>query len=364
MAIDQSKVPTAIRRRAAQHLESIRGTPMAPGADGASLGSDVWPIYRPDLDEVAYYEFSVDLGGRGRRLATSAAGLSELMASREPSRTRSRRASNAAVIGRLDMTRDRGFIIVSAAAHDFPVPHWSLDRSPVSAQLAAAAEGGGAAIDRITKVDSLSYVGESKDGSLVARVGQLPALLEGLPHDLARIDAGNGTLTAQPTTEIRSDDKADGVEHEEKREAEKPPELKPLEVDDWGVFRERFADAFGPYLDDLRRQAAGAWRIEALIDEFGEGIHVGTTHRVALLEPEAVVELGGEGASLVKAYIDETTGSAALVIDVPEGTDIAQETDIDVTVSYRDGANERLRFFLVSARTPSNRRTASNEGGQ
>ena len=364
MAIDQSKVPTAIRRRAAQHLESIRGTPMAPQVDEARLGSDVWPIYRPDLDDVAYYEFSVELGGRGRRLVTSAAGLSELLASREPIRARSRRPADAAVISRLDVARDRGFIIVSAAAHDFPVPHWSLDRSPVSAQLAAAAEQGGAAIDRITKVDSLSYVGESKDGSLVARVGQLPALLEGLPHDLARIEGSNGTLTAQPTTEIRSDDKAEGVEHEAKREAEKPPELKPLEVDDWGAFRERFADAFGPFLDDLRRQAAGAWQVEALIDEFGEGIHVGTTHRVALLEPEAVVELGGEGAALVKAHIDETAGSTALVLEVPEGTEIDQETDVEVTVSYRDGTNERLRFFLVSGRTPSNRRTAPSEGGQ
>jgi hypothetical protein len=364
MAIDQSKVPTAIRRRAAQHLESIRGTPMAPGADGARLGRDVWPIYRPDLDEVAYYEFSIELGRRARRLATSAAGLTELLASREPSRSRSGRATSATVIDRPDLARDRGFIVASAAEHDFPIPHWSLDRPPVSAQLAASAEGGSAAIDRITKVDSLSYVGESKDGSLVARVGQLPALLDGLPHDLARIDAGNGTLTAQPTTEIRSDDKAEGVEHEEKREAEKPPELKPLEVDDWGAFRDRFADAFGPYLDDLRRQAAGAWQIEALIDEFGEGIHAGRTHRVALLEPEAVVELGGEGASLVKAHIDETAGSTALVIDVPEDIEIDQETDVEVVISYQDGASERLRFFLVSTRTPSNRRTTSSEGGQ
>ena len=364
MAIDQSSVPTAIRRRAAQHLESIRGTPMAPQAEGARLASDVWPIYRPDLDDIAYYEFSVELGRRGLRLSTSAAELSELLLRREPSRAKARRASSATLIGRPERARERGFIIVSAAAHDFPVPHWSLDRPPVSAQLAAAAESGGPTIDRITKVDSLSYVGESKDGSLVARVGQLPALLDGLPHDLARFDGGDGTLIAQPTAEVRSDDKAEGIEHEAKREAGQPPEIKPLEMDDWGAFRERYADAFGPFLDDLRRQAAGAWQIEALIDEFGEGIRVGTTHRVALLEPEAVVELGGEGASLVKAHIDERAGSTALVIEVPEGTDIAQETDVDVTVSYRDGATERLRFFLVSGRTPSNRRTTSSEGGQ
>ena len=53
------------------------------------------------------------------------------------------------------------------------------------------------------------------------------------------------------------------------------PDLKPLEVDDWGSFRERYADAFGPFLDDLRRQAAHAWEVEALIEEFGEGIQKG-----------------------------------------------------------------------------------------
>ena len=74
MAIDQARIPTPIRRRAAQHLESIRGTPMAPFGDGATLGNDVWPIYRPDLEEVAYYEFTVELGSKARQLVTSAAG--------------------------------------------------------------------------------------------------------------------------------------------------------------------------------------------------------------------------------------------------------------------------------------------------
>jgi hypothetical protein len=365
MAIDQSKVPVGIRRRAAQHLESIRGTPMAPNADGARLGSEVWPIYRPDLDEVAYYEFSVELGSGTRRLATSAAGLSALLsAERDTARLKAKRPPAGARLVRPLAASGQGFIVVAAAAHDFPVPHWSLDRPPVSAQLAAAAEGGGGAIERITKVDSLSYVGESKDGSLVARVGQLPALLAGLPHDLARLDRGNGTIVAEPGREIRNDDTAEGSEHQAKREADDPPGLKPVEVDDWSAFRERFADTFGPYLDDLRRQAEGAWQIEALIEEFGEGIRVGGTHRVALLEPDAVVDIGGEGASLVKAHVDETGGAPALVIDVPPGTTIDQETDLEVSITYRNGSSERLKFFVVSDRTPSNRRTTSSEGGQ
>ena len=43
-----------------------------------------------------------------------------------------------------------------------------------------------------------------------------------------------------------------------------PPDLKPIDTDGWPAFRERYADSFGPFLDQLRRQAAGAWEIEAL----------------------------------------------------------------------------------------------------
>lgn len=364
VALEQRKVPTVVRRRAAQHLESIRGTPIAPYADDATLGSEVWPIYRPDLDEIAYYEFTVEMGSKARRLATTAAGMSALIsAQRDTARSKARRPASGARITRPEASIGQGFIIVASGPHDFPIPHWSLDRSPISAQLAAAAEQAGA-IKRITKVDSLAYVAESKDDALVAQVGQLPALLAGLPHDLGRVGGETSILIANPARDIPNDDKAEGVEHRAEREGPPPPDLRPIEVDGWPAMRERYADTFGPYLDDLRRQAAGAWEIERLIEEFGEGIHVGQTHRVALLHPEAVVDLAGEGASLANVHIDERAGGAALVIEVPEGTVLDQEADLEVDLRYPDGVSERLRFFLVSPSTPSNRRTMPSEAGR
>ena len=186
MSIELAKVPLPIWRKAAQHLESIRGTPMAPNARNAHLSDEVWPVYRPDLEEVAYYEFGVELGSGPRRLVTSPAGLSELLAAERKTVTsaRSRRAE-VSLKERAGASRsaDRGFIVVSTGPHDFPIPHWSLDRPPVSAQLEASAEKGGA-IERIYRLDALAYVAELKDGSLVGRVGQLPGLVAGLPHDL------------------------------------------------------------------------------------------------------------------------------------------------------------------------------------
>ena len=104
--------------------------------------------------------------------------------------------------------------------------------------------------------------------------------------------------------------------------------------------------------------------MDALIDEFGEGIRDGETQRVALLDREAVVELSGEGARYVDARLDEDGGSPALVVSLAEGADISGELDLFVDIRHRDGADERLRFFLVSSKSPSNRRAASTEGGR
>jgi hypothetical protein len=51
------------RRRAARILESIHGTEMAPRGKGARLGDEACPVYRPDIQEVAYW-FCSDCGGR------------------------------------------------------------------------------------------------------------------------------------------------------------------------------------------------------------------------------------------------------------------------------------------------------------
>ena len=365
MSIELAKVPLPIRRKAAQHLESIRGTPMAPNARNAHLSDEVWPVYRPDLEEVAYYEFGVELGSGPRRFVTSPAELSELLAAERKTVTARSRRTEASLKERAGASRSasRGFIVVSTGPHDFPIPHWSLDRAPVSAQLEASAEKGGA-IERIYRLDALAYVAESKDGTLVGRVGQLPGLVAGLPHDLQRSAVGPSTLEATPTGEAKTDDQAEGVEHQVKRTEVQVPELKPIEVDDWGSFRERYADAFGPFLDGLRRQAAHAWEVDALIEEFGEGIRDGETQRVALLDREAVVELSGEGARYVDARLDEAAGSPALVVTLAEGADISGELDLFVDIRHRDGTDERLRFFLVSSKSPSNRRAASTEGGR
>ena len=97
---------------------------------------------------------------------------------------------------------------------------WSGHQS--DAQLQASGEKGGE-IERIYRLDALAYVAESKDGTLVGRVGQLPGLVAGLPHDLQRSAVGVSTLEATPTKEGKTDDQAEGVEHQVKRTEDRDP---------------------------------------------------------------------------------------------------------------------------------------------
>src|SRR5882762_8884489 len=105
MRVKSQETPQDLRRRVANKLESIRGTPMAPGGDAARLGDEACPIYRPDIEGVAYWEFDV-------------VGLKSTQA-----REHEGRSSGV------------GFMLASAGRHDVPIPHWSLTAEPPSRAL-------------------------------------------------------------------------------------------------------------------------------------------------------------------------------------------------------------------------------------
>ena len=112
MRIPIEKVPIDVRRRAARHLESIRGTPLGEGADEARLGDEACEIYRPDVKGVAYWEIEV-------------VGLKQ----------------TAGENGNQRANTGTGFIVASADRHDMPIPHWSFDLNAPSRALEEQAAG-------------------------------------------------------------------------------------------------------------------------------------------------------------------------------------------------------------------------------
>lgn len=359
MLIPLQKVPFEVRRRAAQHLESLRSAELADAA-GLHFGDSAVPIYRPDLDQVAYYEFSlVRDSGHGVNLATCGYASASTKKSRKDATANDEGAPASASV--------TGFIIASADRHDFPVAHWSLDRQPPSIQVLqdassdcrcddkAASETKGDPA-RVYKLDALAYVAENRAGEVVGSSGQQPALIAGLPHSLKKYAGRISSSSASPTGRSDDDIKVQPGEHTYERSDADTPPIK-LQADEigWDEYKKRYADAFGPLLEALRHRAARTWEIEDAITEFGEGILTGTRHRVALLG-EASIRLHGEAAPLVRASLeDNPAGPPVLVIDALPGA-VHRETDLAVSVKYASGEQETLKFFLVSRDTPTNGR--------
>ncbi len=349
--IKQAEVPIELRRKAAQYLESLRSTEMAPEAALASLSDEVCPIFRPDVDGVAYYEFEVNLGtGTAKRVITTAALATftrSVTFSALPTRLSSSIPPSAA---------DRGFIILSTAEHDYPIAHWSLESEPVSRQLQDLAANSGDTVAKIFKLDTLSYVAEDATGKEVARVGQLPLPVKGLPDDLRQAQDMVSSAETKLSVKVSSDEEAANVKRSIQKTGPKPPEIEVLDLGGWVGMKKRYADVFRPFLDDLKRRAASDWEVDHLITEFGEGIAVGEPLRVALLQPEAVAELSGEAAGIVNLRLIESAGAPpALELYVQESP-FDREADVELHITYSDGVDERLSFFVVSRENPSNER--------
>lgn len=339
MQIHIEEVPTDIRRRAAHLLETVRGTEMDPTGGKASLTRNVTALFRPDIDDVAYYEFAVDLGrGEDRRTATTGRGDGDAT---------------------MALPASTGFIIAASKGHDHPIAHWSLDREPPSRQIAAAAEEKGSKAERIYKVDSLSYVGETAEGEIAAQTGQLPLPIEGLPGDIEKARGRISSTMVRPAEKRKDDSDPSREKPEVVNRGARPQRVKLRPVESWAELRKGYAEAFGPLLKGLAQNAAPAWEIEELVAKLGEGIMTGTSHTVALLEADAAVEVSGEGARLVRIEPLKTPGGSGAVVLHVADEKLSQEVSFEMHISYRSGLRETLPFFAVSSSTPSDRKPDS-----
>jgi hypothetical protein len=375
--VSLSDVPIEIRRVAAQHLESLHGTEIAAGADDAHLGPTAVPVYRPDVEGIAYYELSVVGAGGGRATRLLTHGFAEPARITATTVRRSKKATMAAAeAAEAEAGTPIGFVVATNGRHDFPIAHWSLDRLPPSHQVGIrrleqdddcepsdGATAGRASFARLYRLDALAYAAESEAGELIGQTGQLPGVIVGLPHSLSRHAGQIATATATPVTTRSDDSSADGVKHRVERTRDEVPKLERSDEGGWPALKERYADTFGPLLDQLKDRAARAWELEDAIREFGEGIHAGTTHRVALLD-EAEVELDGEGTKLVDASLEQRrAGPPVLVLRAADGP-LAQEATLEVHLRYSSGEEEHLRFFVVSRGVPSNTKAQRADDGQ
>jgi len=320
MRVKRDDVPLEFRRRAARHLETIRGSSMAPGSDAARLGEEACPLYRPDVRGVAYWEFEI-------------AGV----------KTVSRSGSN----GKRGKS-DSGFLILSAGRHDAPIPHWSVELEPPSRGLEALSKDGSVA--KVFKLDALAYVAEDAKGNYLANLGQFPPMPDGLPAK-PPAESTISSLESHPVTATKTDKRV--AKQEVKRTAPRAPKPTVKPWPSWAQAKKGFASAYKPHLAMLRAAKEPAWGVEDLVAKLGEGIHEGDRLTVPLLRP-GKAELAGDGAAAVQMRtLDRDPPAVELLA---QGAKEKAEQEFELRLSYDDGSVETLTFFVVPEGTPSNER--------
>ena len=317
MRVQFEEMPLDVRRRAARAVAAMVGDRLSPSRLRKSEPrfAEAVPVYRPDLADIAYWEVEI-------------AGLSTALPAREGDAGRA----------------EQGFLLVATGGHDVPVPHFSLDLAPPSRQLDQLGT-----IDRVVKLDALCYAGLDDRGDLVGHIGTMPPKLTGLPDELPkRLPAGYATTVAAVSGDTEDGEK---TEPQRIRRSRTQSIVQLEEWRSWNELTKGYADTYRHHLATLAERARPRWEIEKLTDEFGEGIHSGTTHTVWLLE-EGDFRIEGPGADLVSAELNPQPLPPKLVLR-PRADVSVKDTSFEVHLRYA-GGEEHLRYFIVPDQAPSN----------
>lgn len=321
-SIPLSAIPTRLHRLAAQLLEDMRANERTPDWEQAQLGALVRPLYRPDVDGDAYYEFSVGTGPDGS----------------EPA----------------------GFIIVSTGDHDFPIAHWNSDGPSPCEELQLRAEEAGETAARFFKLDALAYAAENGAGELVATSDAQLVRVNGL--DPAWLDEDFPLTEATWTPSHETEDDADADQIDGVLEVSGPEPIRSVELtgwESWDELKAEYAAVYSLLIGSLRRQASTDWEIDELAEQYGEGLAAEESYRLPCLHQRAEYELEGPGANIVEVVLVERG-------DIPPVLDIRvlgspppdEEFPLKVVLMYPEvGIEEVVRFAIVAPSQRSGYRT-------
>jgi hypothetical protein len=372
MRIKLSEVPISVRRMAAQHLESLRGSGIGSNVDELYLGDLVCPIYRPDLAQVAYYEFEVMKAAvlKPELRPDLIDGVIKINLRGEEGFIKSYRSAEFPEklldkdIQLLATRPLQGFIMVSTNDHDHPIPHWSLEGLPPSYQLESRMTTAKAqAISHIYRLDALCYLAEDAKETQLATLGQMPSLIKGLPEKLDDYEGKISAMVQTPAaTSLKVIDQAKMKPAASVKSGTKPVMLEFTAAANWPAMKKGFTTQFGPMLRHLQKRAStGAWAIEKTVRELGEGILVGKPYTVALLSPNYSLKVTGEGAQYVRVRIVTRPGQGAAAELLCTALPKQQELSFALDITYADKSKETLPFFVYGRDIPSKMKTNNPE---
>jgi hypothetical protein len=308
-------VPQSIYRRAAQHLEDMRGSPLAPGWEQAQLGPVVHELFRPDISSPAYYEFLV--------LAPTGLGI---------------QSSEA--------TTQAGFIILSAGEHDFPIAHWNyFGESPTQELTRKALESGGRAF-RFFKLDALAYAAEDVLGHQVATSGTPLLKVTGMQASWLKQPMTVTSSIWTPNQSAPDDGVGTGISGTLTTTG---PISSPLQLsgwESWGALKQGYEASYGVLAESLRRQASQDWQVESLVYTFGVVLRKGEVYTMPLLEAEAGVSTVGEGLEHVMAETVKRPGLLPALRFTALDSTPGAGYPLTVTIAYASMPTETVRILI------------------
>jgi hypothetical protein len=303
-ALDE--IPQELNRRAAQFLEDTRHSALASEWLEAQLGTDVRPLYRPDVEGIAYYEFPVMAPG--------------------------------------DVSA--GFILLAADDHDYGVAHWSPTGSPPTHRLEEIAQADYKTAAKFFKLDALVYAAENSAGEIVATLGDLPPKITGLDPAWLEDPSMERTATWAPDQDIVDDSEATGTTGSFTYSGKEPPPGLALEPwDTWDGLKDAYLNTYRPHLDQLEQNAGQDWDTERTINQYGRVLYEGDVCEMVLLYPHGTANFTGTGADYVQYEVVPREGLASLlritVVAAP-----AEWQPLSVEVVYDNGVEEIVNFLI------------------
>ena len=314
-----SNVPQSIYRRAAQHLEDMRGSPLAPGWAQAQLGQ-VRTLFRPDVSGPAYYEFLVQTPiGQGIQ-STSA------------------------------MT-PAGFIILSAGEHDFPIAHWNFTGESPTQELERLAQASGKRAFKFFKLDALGYAAEDALGNQVATSGTPLLKVTGMATSWLTQPVTLTTSTWTPLQPAAEDGPGGQITGALSTTGPFSSALQLNAWESWGALKQGYAASYSVLAESLRRQASEDWRVEALVQTNGVVLRKGEVYLMPLLEAGAVVSMTGDGLAHVLTEMVTRTGLLPALRFTALDSTPGVGYPLTVTLGYSAMPTETVRILIYDQYT-------------
>jgi hypothetical protein len=306
-------VPEALQRRALEFLEQLRGGDLAPEWRDARLNPEPRILYRPDMQEPAYYEFTVEKPSNGGY---------------EPA----------------------GFIQLAAGEHDYVMTQWDMTGMSPTQELADLAPLG-AELTEFYKLNSLSYVAEYEELTAIGVAVQADDVIN--LGDIPRRIEGLEAIPEEPAELVDQT-----IDFEGNETYEGPDELPLLEEngwDSWAALKDGYEEEYAPLLKSLKQRASEEWELENNLSTHGESLVKGDVRTVYGLPSQtlAAIDVTGEGAAAQYLQQEELTDNSTLtglrltVLDEP--ADPEAYLPIEVALEYTSGTTETVKYAIVNA---------------